>query len=62
MGPGKGSGQLIFYNCGGLGHYLCYCTNPKRASCLYHTHFDHETEDYPTLIARLRDKGIPQPP
>jgi len=45
-------------NCGGLGHYARDYMNPMRASCLYSTQFDHETEDCPTLIVRLRDKGI----
>ena len=36
--------------------------NPTRPSCLYCTFFDHEMEDFPTLIATLRDKGVLQPP
>jgi len=62
MGPGRGCGQLICYNCRGPRHYAYDCTNPTRASCLYCTQFDHGMEDYPTLIARLHDKGIVQPP
>jgi len=31
-------------------------------SCLYCTLFDHETEDCPTMIARLHNKGALQPP
>lgn len=62
MGPRRGHGQFICYNYGGPRHYACDCTNPTKDSCLYCTEFDHEIEDYPTLIARLRDKGIIQPP
>jgi len=36
--------------------------NPMCLSCLYCTLFDHETEDCPTLIARIRDKGALLPP
>ena len=62
MGPGRGHRKLICYNCGGLGHYACSCTNLTRESCLYCAQFDHEIEDCPTLIVRLHDKGILQPP
>lgn len=62
MGQGRGRRQLIHYNCVGPRHYAHDCTNPTIASCLYCTQFDHETEDYHTLIARLCDKGILQPP
>ena len=62
MGPGRGHEQLIYYNCGGPLNYVRNYKNPMRSSCLYCTHFDHETEDFPTLIARLCDKGILQPP
>ena len=62
MGLGRGRRQLICYNCGGPRHYAHDCTNPTRASCLYYTEFDHEMEDCPTLIVRLRDEGVLQPP
>ena len=62
MGPGRGRRQLFCYNYGGLGHYAHDCTNPTRPSCLYYTLFDHEMEDCPTLIARLRNKGALEPP
>ena len=62
MGLGRGPNQLICYNCGGLGHYAHDCTNLMRPSCLYCTQFDHETEDYPMLIASLHDIGALQPP
>ena len=62
MGLGRGCGQLICYNCGGPAHYAHNCTNLTRTSCLYCTQFDHEAEDYPTLIVRLREKGVLQPP
>jgi len=55
--PRRGCRLLICYNCGGPGHYSCYCTNPTRESCLYCTQFDHDTEEFPTLISRLHDKG-----
>ena len=31
------------------------------SSCKYYTLFDHETKDFPTLIARIRDKGALPP-
>jgi len=61
-GPSKGRGQLIFYNCGGPGHYDRDSTNPMHPSCKYCTLFDHETEDCPTLIARIHEKGALPPP
>ena len=62
-GPSRGQGKLIYYNCKGLGHYACDCTNPTRLSCKYCTLFDLEMEDCPMLIARICDKGVlpPQP-
>jgi len=57
LGLRRGREQLICYNCGGLGHYACDCTNLIRTPCLYYTQFDHEAEDYPTLIVRLCKKG-----
>ncbi len=62
MGLGRGRRQLICYNYEGLRHYARDCTSLMRASCLYCTQFDHETKEYLTLIARLRTKGILQPP
>jgi len=62
MGVGRGRGQLICYNCRGSGQYAHDCANPTRTSCLYCTQFDHEAEDCPTLIARLHEKGVFQPP
>lgn len=62
MGPGRGHRQLICYNCGGPGHYACNYTNLTSTSCLYYTQFDHEVEDCPTLIVRLRKKRVLQPP
>ena len=62
MGPGRGHDQMICYNCEWPRHYTCDCTNPTRPSCLCCTQFDHDTEDYPTLIVRLRNKGSLQPP
>jgi len=58
MGPRSGCGQLISYNFRGLGHYAHDCMNLMRTSCLYYTQFDHEMEEYPTMIARLCDKGV----
>ena len=54
-GPGRAHGQLICYNCRGEGHYACDCMNLTHPSCLY-------MEDFPTLITKLRDKGVLQPP
>jgi len=62
MGLGRGRKQLICYNCKGLGHYARDCTSLTRTSCLYCTQFDHEVEDYLTLIAKLREKGVLHPP
>jgi len=62
MGLRRGRGQLLCYNCGGPGHYVCDCKYLMRPSCLYCTQFDHDMEDYPTVIVRLCDKGALQPP
>jgi len=56
MGLGRGRGQLIYYNCGGPGHYTWDCTNPTRISCPYCEKFDHELLDCPKLITQIRDK------
>ena len=58
MGRGRGHKKLICYNFGGPGHYAHDCTNLTRTSCLYCTQFDHEAEEFPTLIARLCEKGV----
>ena len=50
------------YNCGGPRHYAHDCTNPMCPPCKYCTLFDHDMEHYPTLIARIRDKGVLPPP
>ena len=62
MGPRRGRGQLICYNYGGPGYYARDCTNPTRISCWYCTQFDHEVEDCPSLIVRMRKKGVLKPP
>lgn len=62
MGLRRGCGQLIFYNCRGSVKYAYNCTNSMRESCLYCTQFDYETEDCPTMIARLHSKGTLQLP
>ena len=51
---------MIYYNCGGLGHYAHDCTNPTRTCCPYYYQFDHEGVDFPTLIAQMHDKGVLQ--
>lgn len=61
-GHGRGHIQLICYNCGGPGYYTRDCMNPTHPSCLYCTLFDHETKYCPTLIARIREKGVLPPP
>lgn len=43
---------------------LCHdFTNPTCPSCKYFTSFDHEMEEFPTLITRICNKGVlpPQP-
>lgn len=67
-GQGRGGGgldrgrkQFICYNCRGPRHYAHDCTKRTRLSCKYCMLFDHETEDFPTLIARIRDKGVLPP-
>ena len=62
MGPGRGHRKLIFYNCGGSRHYARDCMNPTRTFFLYCTQLDHEAEEFPTLIVRLCEKGVLQPP
>jgi len=61
-GPRRGRRQLICYNSGGLGHYARDSTHPMNPSSLYCNSLDHETKDCPTLIARIRDKGVLPPP
>ena len=61
MGPRWGRGQLIYYNCGGPGHYARDYTNLTRISCPYCEQFDHEMVDCPTLIAQMHEKGVLQP-
>jgi len=62
MGPRRGCGQLICYNCGGPRHYVRDCTNPTRISCSYCAQFDLEVVDCPTLIAQMCEKGVLQLP
>ena len=62
MGLGRDRGQIICYNCGGPKHYARNCTNPTRISCWYYDHFDHEAEDFPSLIVGMCEKGVLQPP
>lgn len=61
-GPGRGRRQLIFYHCGGPGHYAHDSMNPTCPSCKYFMMFDHETEDCHALKVRIRDKGALRPP
>ena len=61
MGPGRGRGQLICYNCRGKRHYAHDCTNPTKISCSHCAQFDHETIDCPTLITKMHEKGVFQP-
>lgn len=62
MGPRRGCRQLTCYNYGGPRHYALDFINLKRTSCFYYTQFDHEAKDCPTLIPRLRKKGVLQHP
>ena len=61
MGPGRGCGHLICYNCVWLGHYTHECTNPMRIYFLYYSQFDLEAIDCPTLITWMHEKRVLQP-
>lgn len=42
-------------------YYAHNCTNPTRLSYSYYSQFDHEAVDCPTLISKMREKGVLQP-
>lgn len=62
MGLGRGLNQIICYNWEGPELYACDCTNLTRISCCYYNRFDREVEDFPSLIAKMHEKGVLQPP
>lgn len=54
----RGRRQVIFYNCGGQGHYVQECMNLTHLSCRYCTQFEYAIEDYSLLIDKMLKKGM----
>ena len=47
---------MIFYNCREVGYFAKDCPNPMRQSCKYCRLLDHEIEDCPILLTKMKDK------
>ncbi len=54
--PGRGCGQIIFYNCNQLGHVSRECQN-LTTTCHYCRAVDHMIEACPWLIAKMQERN-----
>lgn len=55
-GPGRGREEVIFYNCGTLGHYTQEFQNQTWSSSQYCNQFEHTIEECPILIAKMQER------